>query len=441
MSERRENVMKPFVEQADYMNERIRSGVETNRKGTAELRVVDLKGNPVPDAHITIEQKTHDFHYGANLFMLDEMETPEKNEAYKKLFADTFNMATLPFYWNDLEPEQGKPRFSKDSPRVYRRPPIDLCLEYCEQNGITPKEHCLVYDYFTPDWVKNEAEAAKQAYEVRFRTLAERYADRIHGWEVINETLCNYGHSALEKEPGLIEWAFRLAEKYFPNNELIINEMHSRIWGKVFHGDRSNYYLLIERALNRGARIDTIGMQFHMFYKPEAEAENTAQYYSPENIYAVMDRYADFGKPFQITELTVPAYDYTEDNEEIQAEIITNLYRMWFSHPNMEAIMYWNLIDGYAAYAPQGDMTCGENVYRGGLVRFDLTPKPAYYAVRNLFEKEYHTSVQTGSGDEGRASFKGFYGEYDITVQAGGRTVTQRIHLSRQGAREFTIII
>lgn len=441
MSERRENVLKPFIEQADYMNERIRSGVEVNRKGTAELRITDAKGKPVPDAHITIEQKTHDFNYGANLFMLDEMETPEKNEAYKKLFADAFNMATLPFYWNDLEPEQGKPRFGKDSPRIYRRPPIDLCLEYCERNGITPKEHCLVYDYFTPDWVKNEVEAAKQAYEIRFRTLAGRYANRIHGWEVINETLCSYGHSALEKEPALIEWAFGLAEKYFPNNELIINEMHSRIWGKVFHGDRSNYYLLIERALNRGARIDTIGMQFHMFYKPEAEAENTAQYYSPENIYAVMDRYADFGKPFQITELTVPAYDYTEDNEQIQAEIITNLYRMWFSHPNMEAIMYWNLVDGYAAYAPQGDMTCGENIYRGGLVRFDLTPKPAYYAVRNLFEKEYRTSVQTGSGDEGQADFRGFYGEYDVTVQAEGRTSTQRIHLSKNDANKFIIII
>lgn len=441
MSERRENVMKPFIEQADYMNERIHNGVEANRKGFATLHIVDANGNPVSGAKLNIEQKTHDFHYGANLFMLDEMETPEKNEAYKKLFADAFNMATLPFYWNDLEPEQDKPRFSKDSPRIYRRPPIDLCLEYCERNGITPKEHCLVYDYFTPGWVKNEVEAAKKAYEVRFRTLAERYADRIHGWEVINETLCNYGHSELEKEPHLIEWAFELAKKYFPDNELIINEMHSRIWGKVFHGDRSNYYLLIERALNRGARIDTIGMQFHMFYKKEVEAENTAQYYSPESIYAVMDRYADFGKPFQITELTVPAYDYTEDNEEIQAEIITNLYRMWFSHPNMEAIMYWNLVDGYAAYAPQGDMTCGENVYRGGLVRFDLTPKPSYYAVRNLFEKEYHTSTETGTGDEGQASFKGFYGEYDITVQSDGKTSTHSIHLNKQGPNEFTIKI
>ena len=32
------------------------------------------------------DAKTHDFKYGANLFMLDELETPEKNERYKNVF-------------------------------------------------------------------------------------------------------------------------------------------------------------------------------------------------------------------------------------------------------------------------------------------------------------------------------------------------------------------
>ena len=45
--------------------------------------------------------------------MLDELETEEKNEKYKKCFAELFNMATLPFYWRDLEPEKGKQRYDK----------------------------------------------------------------------------------------------------------------------------------------------------------------------------------------------------------------------------------------------------------------------------------------------------------------------------------------
>ena len=423
------------------MNERVSAGIEAHRKGWAELSFVDNDGNPVRGVTVEARQKTHDFHYGANLFMLDEMESDTKNAAYRRLFADAFNMATIPFYWRDLEPEQGKPRFAKDSPRVYRRPPIDLCLEYCERSGVTPKAHCLVYDYFTPDWVPNETAALKRAYEVRMRTLAEHYANRIHGWEVINETLCAYNRTVLEQEKGLVEWAFELAERHFPLNELILNEMHANVWGPAFHGDRSAYYMLIERALSRGRRIDAIGMQFHMFSRPEGEEEQSAPYYNPEKLFAVMDRYADFGLPFQITELTIPAHDESEENEQVQAEIIRRLYAIWFSHPNMEAIMYWNLVDGYAAYAPQGDMTCGENQYRGGLVRFDLTPKPSYYAVRDLFQKTWHTETAVIGSEQGRARFKGFYGEYELTVHAGGKTVTRDIHLTKQGARQFNIVL
>ena len=62
---------------------------------------------------IKAKQKSHEFRFGANLFMLDELETEEKNEKYKKHFADVFNMATLPFYWDATEPEKEKTRNTK----------------------------------------------------------------------------------------------------------------------------------------------------------------------------------------------------------------------------------------------------------------------------------------------------------------------------------------
>lgn len=72
-----------------------------------------------------------------------------------------------------------------------------------------------------------------------------------------------------------------------------------------------------------------------------------------------MDTYAKFGKPLQITEITIPAYSNDPADEEIQSQIIKNLYSIWFSHPAMEAIIYWNLPDGYAHRAVPGDMTQG----------------------------------------------------------------------------------
>ena len=80
-----------------------------------------------------------------------------------------------------------------------------------------------------------------------------------------------------------------------------------------------------------------------------------------------MDTYARLNRPLQITEVTIPAYEETVADEDLQAEIIKNLYSIWFSHQNMEAIIYWNLVDGYA-HASQGMINTNENYYMGGLI-------------------------------------------------------------------------
>ena len=129
MSDRR-RVLELFEQQKDFIDKRISEGIEKYREGNAEIIVTDENGKAVPEVKIKAVQKTHEFRFGANLFMLDELETDDKNEKYKKYFADVFNMATLPFYWNTLEPERNKPRYDKDSPKVYRRPAPDLCVEF-----------------------------------------------------------------------------------------------------------------------------------------------------------------------------------------------------------------------------------------------------------------------------------------------------------------------
>ena len=197
----------------------------------------------------------------------------------------------------------------------------------------------------------------------------------------------------------------------------------------------------IERALLKGARIDSIGMQYHMFFRAEKEQEITAMYYDPCRIYDVLDSYAMLGRNIQITELTIPAYAYTAEDEEIQAEIMRNIYSMWFSHPAMEAIVYWNLIDGFAAFAPQGDMTAGENYYHGGLVRYDFTPKPSYYLLRELFRKTWHTETSVESNSDGCAGFKGFFGEYELEISYGGKTETRTIHLDKLCSRDFVLTL
>ena len=438
MTDRRK-VLEQFEKQKDFMKDRVQSGIESYRKGNAGITVKDRDGNPVSNVKIRVTQKNHEFKFGANLFMLDELETDEKNRIYKQRFADVFNMATLPFYWDATEPERGKTRYEKDSEKLYRRPPIDLCLEFCEQNNIEPREHALAYEHFFPDWLKEATVfEAKAQVQKRFSQIAERYRDRIPTIEVTNEMEWDEGKTVLYNQPDYIEWCFKTAETYFPANQLVVNEWTGLPWGDRCRTS-DKYYSYIEANLLKGARIDAIGMQFHMFYSKEEEYRQTRPYYDPGKLYAHMDLYSNFAKPLQVTEVTIPAYSNDPEDEAIQAELIEYLYSVWFSHPNMEQIIYWNLVDGYAAFAKQGDMTQGENYYYGGLLRFDMTPKPAYYTIKNLIEKKWHTEETIITDESGTAGFRGFYGLYELELTVDKKVITKEICLRKNGINQFEI--
>ena len=444
MNERR-IALQTFYEQKEATETRVAHGIETYRKGNATVTVSDKNGKPIPGAKVTAVQKTHEFRFGANLFMLDELETEEKNNRYREAFANIFNIATLPFYWKDQEPTEGNRRFAKCSERIYRRPPIDLCIEYCREHEIEPREHCLNYESWIPEWlIDADIPTIKAKLDERIRILAERYGDIIPCWEVTNETLYHRRGqkvSAFYHKRDYVEWSFKTAEKYLKNNKLVINDAHCNIWSNAFNHQRSSYYMQIENELSRGARIDAIGLQFHMFFPKEQEAASTRLFYNPAHLFEVMDTYADFGLPLEITEITIPAYSGNPEDEAIQAEILEHLYSIWFSHPNMEQIIYWNLLDGYAAFAPQGDMSAGENRYFGGLLRFDLSEKPAYHKLYELIRRRWHTEATLLTDKDGTCTFRGFYGQYELAVKAGGQTRTVLTDLSKNGDGRITITV
>lgn len=442
---RMDSALRYFNENREYTDARVKYGIETYRKGNAKITVEDKNGNAVKGAKLIIKQKNHEFKYGANIFMLDEFETEEKNRQYREIFKDTFNIATVPFYWSDLEPEQGKPRYAKNSPKIYRRPATDLCVDYCLENGVEPKCHCLNYDNFTPKWAKNVTITEQKAMlDKRFCELSEKYSKIIPQWEVTNETLQgnNAPRTKFYFEDDFLSWSYLTAEKYFPLNHLVINDYY--VWDEChFMYDRSAYYMQIERLLNRDKipHLDSIGMQYHSFFPLEKEADVAKSRYNPIHIFRVLDQYAKLGKKIQITEMTLPAYSAETSDEDVQAELLKEVYSVFFSHPAMEAIIYWNIVDGYAAFAPQGDMSSGENKYYGGLVSFDFKKKKALSVLQNLFKKEWRTELKTVTDNCGTANFRGFYGDYNIKIVYNGKEtdVTEKISSNAHNFKKIII--
>lgn len=427
----RNAVLKFFRDNAAMVRSRVKSGIESNRKGGVSLVFRDADGRLCENVHAAIRQKRHDFKYGANLFGLAETKNgAEAAAAYKERFAEAFNTATLPFYWKDVEPERGKTRYAKDSPYIYRRPPIDMCLEWCEANGVEPKAHCLNYVDHQPMWAKGSIESEKELLEKRFAELAARYADRIPMWEVTNETLFwtqgQLRRGSIFLAPDIVEWSFKTADRYFPRNRLVINESQINIMENgSYKLNRSAYYMQIENALAKGCRIDSVGIQAHATWglNMRTVAAKARFQYNPPEMFGLLDTYAALGRPLQITECTIPAYSTDPADEAVQAEIVRKLYGIWFSHPAMEAIIYWDLTDAYS-WCPE---------YFGSLCRKDMSPKPAYETIRELFGREWRTNLEREISG-GRFSFRGFRGTYEVEATSGGRTVKREFRIGGSDA-------
>ncbi len=420
--------LKYAKENKELFDGRIKEDIEKYRKGWCKIKFVGKDGQAFANKPVKITQKNHAFKYGANIFMLDEFENSEHNAMYREAFSKYFNLATVPFYWDGLEPEKGRPRFDKDSPKVYRRPAPELCVEYCEEKGIAAKLHCLVYDKFIPEWLERDNMAAMEAaYEERIRQIAERYSGRLYEIEVINEILCEYCwnyKSVISGKRDIIEWSFALARKYMPNEKLVINEAMGRINEYPLHRYRQPYFMMTDLALKNGVSIDKVGIQHHCFsgarattdeaYEKEISDGVNSEMFCPSKILRGLDILSELGRPLEITEITVPTFGESVEDEALQAELLDVLYTTVFSHKDVENLVYWNLPDGYA-YQPAG-VNWNENNCRGGLFRKNMTPKKSAERLYEMFEKRWHTELDLVTDENGYVEFRGFYGEYDADI-------------------------
>ena len=435
--EKREIWLKSAIEHRGLLEERAARDIERYRKGYAKIKLVDNSGTPSSGKKVKIQQTSHDFKYGANIFMLDEFENEVDNKTYRELFKKYFNLATVPFYWQGLEPEQGKPRYDKNSPKVYRRPAPELCVEYCEENNIDAKLHCLVYEGFLPDWLpKNDEKKMEELYEKRFREISDRFSGRLMEFEVINELEWSNGwknKTAISDKPDIVEWAFELARKHFPDETLVFNDglPVTEAANKTF---RAYYYLLLERSLLKGASIDKIGIQHHCFTgsrarndeEYEAEVKKGSDLFDPQAILKGLDVYATFGLPLEITEITIPTFGDTEEDEVLQADLLEVLYTTFFAHPALDTVVYWNLPDGYAYFRDEPDNYWNENNCRGGLFHHDLTPKRSAERLYELFNKKWHTELELETDENGYIGLRGFYGDYSAEID--GESASFGIH-------------
>lgn len=410
------------------IEDRIKKGIEENRMGEFTIQLPLVTGK----AEIEIEQIKHEYQFGCNIFMLKGFKEETQNKRYEQVFVSLFNLACVPFYWKTLEPEKGKPRYGVNSSFVYRRPPPDLIIDFCRQTGITPKGHTIIWDHpvhSIPDWMPTDTTTMKSLITGRIKELGNKYGNTIGTWDVANEVLRTHANIPLPYDYCFN--AFSDAQKYFPSTtKLMINEVTTEVW-QNYHREYSPFYLLIKNLLDKGAKIGAIGLQFHFFSEQLHYDVLAGKSITPTDLFRALDLYGSFGKPLHISEITLPALPFNEEGLKNQAKLTRNFYRLWFSHPSTEAIIWWNMVDGTAVP--------GEDKWHGGFLNEDLSPKPAFHVLNDLINKEWKTVLKRSVNNSKEVSFRGFYGEYSIRIKQGNKVTEKKVTMSKNGEHVFSM--
>jgi endo-1,4-beta-xylanase len=384
------------------------------RMGTAALRFIGPGGTPLSaGVSLRINQTRHKFLFGCNIFKLGRCRTAEDNAAYEKQFADLLNYATLPFYWWEYERQKGQPADER----------TEEIVRWCDAHGIDKKGHPLAWNYVDPRWLADGTpEEAMQLQFARVGRCAERFKGKIDRWDVVNEATAYDREELKKRSPKLTEaiakmgirayvrTAFKTARQANPQAALVIND---------YRTDPAFAEKVISQLVDEAGTpmYDVIGIQSHMH----------GGYWGAGRTWDVCERFAKFGKPLHYTETTVvsgpkkdSAWATTPEGEQVQAKQVTEFYTVLFSHPAVEAITWWDFTD--------------QNAWQGapaGLVREDMSPKPAYEQLHSLVKGKWWTKVETATDSGGGIDFQGFLGRYQVEARLGNRRLTGGFSLDK----------
>ena len=391
------------------------ASIERIRKSDASVVMKDGKGNVLAGRPCRIRQVSSDFAWGCNGVCLGQL--GPTNAAYEAKLSEFFNLVTTTFCPGVMEPEKGRYRFAADSEEIWRRPPSDRVLEFARTHGMRMKGQPLVCDRWHPAWGKVQTkEEAESYYRDWFRRVAVRYGKSVWYFDVVNEAFDAHWRTPdfplyrRDDSLAFVDWSFAEAEKVFPRECILGINMGIAATDWDAHGKR--YYDLCARILSKGVRLDAIGFQFHLFSKSEGRAFVKLEKWHPDMLRRSYETFSKLGRPLFINEITIPSTILPGDaGRELQAEIAEDLYRFWFSRPEIHGVTWWNLCDG-AAWE-------GEDNVKGALLDEQVRDKPVFETLRRLIAQEWRTTLSTKTDADGRVAFRGFQGAYEADFGDG----------------------
>ncbi len=232
----------------------------------------------------------------------------------------------------------------------------DAHYNWCKQNGVLFKFHCLLWTSQWPSCLANcSASELKQQVEYWMDAVAIKYPD-LAVLDVVNEAIRGHaegtenGHSCADfkkllsqalgnsTNPYDYKWiaeAFKMARKRFPKAVLIYNDYNTFTWQK------NDFVDLVSSLVQQGAPIDAYGHQSHDLddYYKNNQITNFGN--TLKEIHNSITQKA--GKELQcyITE-----FDISQGDENTYETIMKNTFKPMWEAEFVSGITIWGFVNG-----------------------------------------------------------------------------------------------
>jgi endo-1,4-beta-xylanase len=409
--------------------------IDTLRKRNCAITILNKQGQPASQVKMTIKQINHSFGFGASVCW-DSGFVKIGKDKYGDLVKKYFEWVTpeneMKWYYNDTTGGQPcAPGFYNDA---------DSLVDWCLANGVKIRGHNLFWNErvefqaycarpYGPYDAKDSSRLIKSLtadqqtafigeMETRIHDLVTRYKGKVKHWDAINEivhfTTDNNGAREI-KVPGLLatwtnkkgnggaevfNWVMDTARAFDPDVKMCVNEYNT-----IEQSHQEADYITMIKNINSGAganaKIDIIGLEGHFGgLVSRTQSGSYSGYESLVNTIATGVTIKNTAMKFWFTEIDWNQTGNTADKME-------ELLRFAYSREDFGGMLLW--------------IWWGGRLWRDDLVSFlvdkDLNETETGARWRGLVKDTWMTKEFADTSDaNGRCTFRGFQGDYRITM-------------------------
>ena len=304
-----------------------------------------------------------------------------------------------------VQPEEG----------VFNFKPSDALLEIANNAGMEVVGHALVWHHQVPHWIFKDKKGETVSREVLIQRMKDhiykvvtRYKGRIKYWDVVNEAVdLKYVDGKqvafLRKSPwceiigeDYIELAYRFAHEADPDALLLYNDYSMTDLVKTQFVAN-----MVKDLKDKGIPIHGVGMQGHWHLEWPTKSK----------LRKALDILSEIDVKISVSELDVRILPHPKDTEmgadirlnikrlkeldpytngipekmlNKQAKKYASLFKVFLEYSDViERVSFWGVVDHHSWLRDWP--VKGRTVYPALFDR-DYSPKPAYFAIRNLIK-------------------------------------------------------